>query len=166
MKTMKSLLLAMLTVVAFTTMSCSEDDNNNNNNNAAANLLAEELRNTAASGTWRVALYEDDGQNETSDYNGYAFTFAADGMLTATNGTNTVTGTWSVSVDSSSSNSSDDDGSDDSDDVDFNIFFASPPDFEELSDDWDIVSRTDTRIELIDISGGDGSIDYLTFVKN
>ncbi|MDC7999141.1 hypothetical protein [Gilvibacter sediminis] len=166
MKTIKSSLFALLAVVALTTVSCSEDDNNNNNNNAAANLLAEELRNTASSGTWRVSRYEDNGQNETSDYNGYSFTFGSDGMLTATNSSNTVTGTWSVTVDSSSSDSSDDDGSDDSDDVDFNIFFASPADFEELSDDWDIVSRTDTRIELIDISGGDGSIEYLTFEKN
>ncbi len=38
-------------------------------------------------------------------------------------------------------------------------------DFEELSDDWDIISHSSTKIELIDISGGNGGTDYLTFEK-
>lgn len=44
--------------------------------------------------------------------------------------------------------------------------FTSPPDFEELTDDWDIISQTSSKIELIDISGGNGGTDYLTFQKN
>jgi hypothetical protein len=39
-------------------------------------------------------------------------------------------------------------------------------DFEDLNDDWDIISRSSTKIELIDISGGNGGTDYLTFEKN
>lgn len=169
MKTsIKPLLFALLTVVAMSAVSCSEDEDNNPNNNTNANatLLADQVRTTAQSGTWSITRFEEDGRDETSDYNGYSFTFNADGNLTATNGQNTVSGTWSVVVDSSSSNSSDDDDDDDSNDVDFNIFFVSPADFEELSDDWDIISRTDTRIQLIDISGGNGGTDYLTFQKN
>ena len=34
-----------------------------------------------------------------------------------------------------------------------------------LSDDWDILEYTSGRIRLIDVSGGDGSTDYLTFEK-
>ena len=49
--------------------------------------------------------------------------------------------------------------------VKFNISFSSPPDFEELSDDWDILSFSNNTIELIDESG-DGSTDMLTFEKN
>ena len=81
----------------------------------------------------------------------------------ASNGSNTVTGTWSVTDDS---NSSDDSSSDD--DIDFNIFFPVPEtsDFEDLNDDWDVVSTTPTRIRLMDVSGGDGSTDMLTFEKN
>jgi hypothetical protein len=79
--------------------------------------------------------------------------------LTATNGTNTFTGFWSVT-----SNNSNDDSP--NNDLDFNILFASPANFEDLSDDWDIVSRTTTKIELIDVSGGNGGTDYLTFEKN
>lgn len=48
--------------------------------------------------------------------------------------------------------------------IDFNIFFASPEDFNELSDDWNIVSYSATKIELIDESG-DGETDLLTFEK-
>ena len=109
------------------------------------------------SGTWAITYYFDDA-DETSDYAGYTFTFGASNVITATNGTNTYTGTWTIT----DSNSSDDS----IDDLDFNIVFTAPPDFEELSDDWDIVEVTDTKIELIDISGGGGGTDYLTFEKN
>ena len=51
-------------------------------------------------------------------------------------------------------------------DIDFNIFFASPADFAELSDDWEIISHSATKIELRDVSGGNGGIDLLTFEKN
>ena len=37
--------------------------------------------------------------------------------------------------------------------------------FEELNDDWDVVSQSATKIELIDVSGGNGGTDYLTFER-
>jgi hypothetical protein len=46
--------------------------------------------------------------------------------------------------------------------VDFNLFFSQ---YEDLSDDWEVVNSSDTKLELKDVSGGDGSIDYLTFEK-
>ena len=77
-----------------------------------------------------------------------------------------MTGSWSI-ISNSNSNDDDDSSSDDdsSDDVDFNIFFSSSSNFEELSEDWEIVSYTETRIELKHVSGGDGSIDVLVFEK-
>jgi putative transposase len=39
-------------------------------------------------------------------------------------------------------------------------------DFDDLSDDWDIVSIDATTINLIDVSGGNGGTDRLTFKKN
>ena len=68
---------------------------------------------------------------------------------------------WSVTAD----DSSDDDDYNSSDDIDFNIMFSAPPEFADLSDDWDIVSRSGSRIELIDISGGNGGTDTLVFEK-
>ena len=120
-----------------------------------------EIEGQVQSGTWRITNYVDSGKNETNDYTGYDFTFNNNGSLTATNGTNTINGTWSITRD----NDSDDDSSNDND-IDFNISFTSPPDFQELSDDWDIVTTSNTKIDLIDVSGGNGDTDILVFEKN
>ncbi|PTM10507.1 MAG: hypothetical protein DA407_03505 [Bacteroidetes bacterium] len=132
--------------------SSSDDDDGSNNNNANP----QEVINIAQSGNWTITYFFDTDSDESSDFNGYTFTFADTGVLTATNGPSTIIGTWSVTNSSSSSSNSD---------LDFNISFVSPPDFEELSDDWDIISYTSTKIELIDVSGGNGGTDYLTFEK-
>lgn len=139
---------------------CSDDDDGTPNFNM---LQIVELTNTAQSGTWRITNFNDSGSNETSDFNGYNFIFNANGSLVASNGTNTVSGTWSVT---NNSNSSDNSSSDD--DIDFNIFFPVPENnnFEDLNDDWDVLTNSSTRIELIDISGGNGGTDRLTFEKN
>ena len=138
-------------------MQCSSDDEHNPNDNSAE---IQDITNTAQNGNWVITYFFDTDSDETSDYTGYEFTFGTNGVLTASNGTNTYAGTWSVTDDS---NSNDDSSSDD--DIDFNISFASPVDFEELSDDWDIISYTSVKIELIDVSGGNGGTDYLTFEK-
>jgi hypothetical protein len=76
----------------------------------------------------------------------------------ATNNVQTYEGTWSITNESSNDDSPSD--------LDFNIFFNLTNAFEDLNDDWDIISQGDSLLELMDISGGDGSIDYLTFTKN
>lgn len=149
----------LLLVFVFT--GCSNDDDSNdqdqNNDNSAA-----QTSQIVEVGTWRITKFIDSGDNETADFNGYSFTFNNGGVLTATNGNETVTGTWSITDDNSSS------GDDSSDDDDFNIFFPVPDTnkFEDLNDDWDFVSISNTKIELIDISGGNGGTDELTFEKN
>ncbi|MFH6602868.1 hypothetical protein ACEZ3G_05225 [Maribacter algicola] len=50
--------------------------------------------------------------------------------------------------------------------VDFNIFFESPVNFNRLSQDWEIISYTSSKIELVHVSGGNGGTDLLTFEKN
>ncbi len=155
--------LGFLLMLSFSLMSsmCSTDDDDGSTNNNSQQIA--EIENTAQSGAWRITNFNDSGQNETSDFNGYEFTFNTDGSLVATNGSNTITGTWSVTDDN---NSNDDSSS--NDDIDFNIFFPVPEssDFEDLNDDWDIVSTSSTKIELIDVSGGNGGTDTLTFEKN
>mgnify|MGYP006978330164 FL=1 len=155
--------LGFLLMLSFSLMSsmCSTDDDDGSTNNNSQQIA--EIESTAQSGAWRITNFNDSGQNETSDFNGYEFTFNTIGSLVATNGSNTITGTWSVTDDS---NSNDDSSS--NDDIDFNIFFPVPEssDFEDLNDDWDIVSTSSTKIELIDISGGNGGTDTLTFEKN
>jgi len=153
---MKTLIFksALSLLLVFTISSCSSDDDDTDDSSSNQDIV----ENTVQTGNWRITKYIDSGDDETNHFSGYTFTFNSDNTLVAANGTNTYNGTWSVT----DSNSSDDS----LDDLDFNIFFASPDDFEELSDDWHFLSRTDTKIELIDISGGNGGTDYLTFEKN
>ena len=112
-------------------------------------------------GTWIVSSYIDDGDDETNDYTNYRFVFLEDGILHATDllssNSNPYVGSWSLT----DSNSSDDDSLDD---LDFNINFNLSNVLDELSDDWDIISYTDTEIKLVDVSGGGGT-DYLTLTK-
>jgi hypothetical protein len=133
---------------------CSSDDNNSN---SAADPTP--VINSVNQGTWKITLYNDSGTIKTSNFTGYNFTFGSGSALIATNGSNTYNGTWSVT----SSNSNDDNPNND---LDFNIGFTTPANFANLSDDWDIVTYTSTKIQLIDVSGGNGGTDYLTFEKN
>lgn len=155
---MKSnLFYGLVTLLSFTLMSsmCSSDDMENPNNNAQQIMAIE---NTAESGTWTISSFIDSGQDETHHFTGYSFTFGNDGTLTATNGTDTVQGTWSVT-----------DSNDDSNDsIDFNISFTVPTSsvFDDLIDDWDIVNYNNNTISLIDVSGGNGGTDTLVFTKN
>ena len=137
-----------------TASTCSSDDNSSSSSTDPNPVI-----NTVSQGTWRITSYIDSETDETNHFTGYNFTFATGNVLTATNGTNTYSGTWSVTSDDSNDDNP-------SSDLDFNLFFASPADFADLSDDWDIVSRTDSKVQLIDISGGNGGTDYLTFEKN
>ncbi len=144
-------ILFMLNVAS----TCSNDDNSS----SSTSVDPTPVINTANTGTWRITLFNDSGTIETSNFTGYNFTFAASNLLTATNGTNTYSGSWSVTSDDSGDDSP-------SNDLDFNIAFASPPNFEELTEDWNIISYSATRIQLIHVSGGGGGTDYLTFEKN
>jgi len=146
---MKTLKLALILPVIFAVVSCSDD--NDPGNSASA------VENTVKAGTWRITRFEDSGNNETSMFSGYNFAFDASGTLTASNGGNIFIGTWSVTGSSSD---------DSSDDLHFNINFNLNNSFEELSDDWHFVSYSSSRIELIDVSGGNGGTDYLTFERN
>lgn len=138
----------LIVVVAFASCSSSDDAD------VTATINSQEVITTVQSGSWRITNFVDSGVDETDDFNGYVFTFGSDGTLTAVNNAIVINGTWSVDDDDSSS------------DIDLNIFFASPPDFAELTEDWDIVSRSNTQIQLTDVSGGNGGTDFLTFQKN
>ncbi len=113
-----SLFFAILLLSAGLT-SCSKDDNSNNSNNSNV------------TGNWRISLYYDN-TDETARYNGYTLSFNSGGVLVASNGTNTVNGTWSVTSSK------------------FIINFGTDPLFSDLNDDWQIVENTSTSIKLKD----------------
>jgi hypothetical protein len=143
---MKHLSLFFLILLA---VACKDDNSKDSNQIKVVN--------TATAGTWRITYYFDTDTDETAKFSGYNFTFT-NGTVTATNGTNTYTGTWSIT----DSNSNDDT----MDDLHFNLAFTSPANFADLTDDWEILEITDTKMRLTDVSGGNGGTDFLTFEKN
>lgn len=158
MKTTFSHGMMLLLSVFLLSSTCSHDDDDGMPNDNSGQI--QQIENQVESGTWRITSYIDSGQDETNDFTGYNFLFGSNGTLTATKNDLSQTGSWSIT----NSNSNDDS----SNDIDFNIFFNVPESniFEDLNDDWDILTHTDTMIKLRDVSGGNGGTDTLTFERN
>ena len=144
-------LVGILTIV-----SCSSDDNN------STDITQNQVVTDVQSGTWHITKFIDSGTDETNYFIGYNFTFNNSGVLNANNGVNNYDGIWSIT----DSNSSDGSYNDSQDNLEFNINFNLTNEFKELNDDWNFISQTETKIELIDISSGNGDTDYLTFERN
>lgn len=140
MKTIKILTLGLMSMALVA--SCKKDEKISPSNSAA--VIKE--------GTWKVALFSEDGVNETSCFTGYSFDFMDGGIVKATSGSNTVNGTWATREDSGKTK------------LDLN--FDDVNNFDELDEDWEILTQNSSKIELKHVSGGDGSIDLLTFEKN
>lgn len=157
-KNMKKLNISFLLCLfsLLTIVSCNSDDDDNNDAKPSSNIQAT-MEANVQNGTWRITKFIDSSVNETTHFTGYIFTFNSSGVLNANNGTNSYDGTWSIT----------NDNNDDSpDDLDFNINFNLTNDFEDLNDDWDILSQTSVKIELIDVGDTAVETDYLTFEKN
>ena len=155
MKKIKLISAIMFLFIVTIFSSCSDEDDVAVNNSVDPTPVI----NMVNTGTWRITFYQDSGVDETSDFSGYNFSFGAGNILSATNGTNTYTGTWSVTSDNSNDDSP-------SNDLDFNIAFSAPANFAELTEDWNIISYTATKVQLVHVSGGGGGTDYVTFEKN
>jgi len=144
---MKTIRLALIGIFSLLfTLSCTKES-----------IDIAEVKSNVQTGTWRITKFIDSGKDETNYFTGYNFTFNSSGVLNANNGTNNYNGTWSIT----DSNSNDDSPND----LDFNIYFNLTNKFLDLNDDWDFISQSSTKIELIDVSGGNGGTDYLTFEK-
>ena len=149
--------LLLTVIIGAINQSCSSSDDNDIQFDDDTQAQAEAI---VVSGNWRISSYVDSGNDETTDYNGYLFTFRSNGTVIAENGNRIQAGTWSVT----SSDSQDDESEGD---LDFNLFFDVPEEdiFDDLIDDWDIVSINANMISLIDVSGGSGETDTLVFEK-
>ncbi|MFZ1530127.1 MAG: hypothetical protein WAT19_15345, partial [Ferruginibacter sp.] len=93
---MKKLLVLSFVIIGGLS-SCKKDSNSSSDNSITASNVAS----TASSGTWRIALFNDSGTDETNHFTGYNFTFTSGNVVTAVNGANTVTGSWGTSSSSS-----------------------------------------------------------------
>lgn len=151
-------LYSFLLLLPFVLLSCDDSSDDNKDQSAAK---ATEVSNRAINGRqWRVTNYANGGLDQTAAFAGYIFEFDTNNLLTVTNGVDNVSGNWAVKVDGAA-----DDDNDEFKDVDFNIAFTNPPIFEALTEDWAIISITDSTIELKHTSGGTGLVDLLTFER-
>ncbi len=103
-------------------------------------------------GDWYITYYFDD-VDETANYNNYVFNFASDGNATATISGTPTAGFWTTSAG-------------DETPLELNLNFGTSVPLDELAEDWDVLEVTNDIIRLKDVSGGNGSIDYLTFERN
>ena len=139
-------------------MACDDKNADNKDQNAAK---ITEVENRAINGQqWRVTNYTHENLDNTASFSGYIFEFDSNSLLTVTNGSDNFSGTWSVTA-----NDGGDDNKSEFNDVDFNLAFINPPMFVELTEDWEILSLTDSKIELRHSSGGNNRMDLLTFEK-
>jgi hypothetical protein len=134
--------LAVLAISSSTLYSCSKEKQEE--------IAATVATNYVNNGKWKVTKFEEDGKNETHHFTGYVFEFNTNGTVTATKDGKVVRGTWSKGGDDSKSK--------------FVINFDTAP-FNELNEDWVIVSGSADSMQMKHVSGGDGSIDYLNFEK-
>lgn len=98
-------------------------------------------------GTWAVTYFWDKDHEETDDFTGYTFEFQTGGVFKATKGSQSWTGTWS---ESSNSNK-------------LNISITGTDVLDELTDDWLILEKTDSSIQLKD--DNDEHLEELHFSK-
>jgi len=144
--------LTILALVSMSLLSLSFSNDGNTSNTNSENVG--QLQDAIIQGSWKITRFIEDGVNQTSNYNGFNFTFNTNGTVLATNGSNPVNGTWTTSVSSSGTPKFV---------LNFNI--SNGP-FDEISEDWNIESVSSILIDLKHVSGGDGSIDLLLFTKN
>jgi hypothetical protein len=112
-----------------------------------------EIRNIMMGGEWTVASYIEADMDMTTNYGGYSLQFMADHQISVLEGGEAFgEGLWRVLRNSE-------------EELKVYLNFGDSFPFDELTDDWTLVSITNTRIELKDISGGDGSISTLVFEK-
>lgn len=105
---------------------------------------------------WKVTLFTDDGEDETTEYSGVSYVFKTDGTVVISGALNAI-GTWNIAKE----NDSNDDDLFDDKCIELSLNFPYP--YEALSEDWEMVKQSAAKMELRDDS--ETPIDYLTFEK-
>ena len=139
-------ILILLTIAVFA--SCSSDDDSGDANTNEF----EQIETTLPQGEWEVSKLINGQSDHTTDFESFVFTFNEDGTVVAQNDLFTENGTWAYDNSSSS-------------EEELVLQFGQMTPFDRLNDDWEIVSVTNSKVELSDISGGNGDLELLTFTK-
>ena len=103
-------------------------------------------------GTWRVTHFSERTTNETDAFAGYTFTFQSNGKVLASKNGVIKEGNWSESTNSQRLV------------IDLGVKTDANKPLGELTDDWVIVSKSETKINLSDDNST--SNELLEFTKN
>ena len=133
---------------------CLSDDNTEDTNgddssdDTSDDSGTSDLSSVLTDGSWSVSTYLDDGSDETADFTAYTFLFQENGVVTADNGS-TTNGSWIIEENGDK----------------LLLDFGTTIPLDEFNEDWEVVSASETQIELRDVSGEDGTTDTLIFAK-
>lgn len=107
------------------------------------------IHTTMQRGKWEITLYSDRGVDRTYNFTYYEFTFASNGIVTASKTGFNVNGTWSSGLDNSREK--------------LLISFSNSP-LDELNENWEVVYESSSEVRLKH-ENSSGSDDLLTFEK-
>jgi hypothetical protein len=122
-------IVALLFASALLVTGCTKNNDPVDSNTPISQVITQ--------GSWIVHYYFENGTDETSDFSGYSFTFAASGSFTATKSGVATNGTWSEITDDGKKK------------LVLNLATADPK-LDNVNDDWVIVSKSNSLIELKD----------------
>lgn len=142
---MKKLVL-ILSIIALA--SCSSDDD-------AGDVITNEFERITTvlpQGTWKVSTLIDGNEDQTVAFESFVFTFNEDGRVNGETDLFTDTGNWNY-------RSTSQDGEQ------LILEFSDVTPFDKITDDWSIVSVTNSQVELSDHGGIEGATNFLVFTK-
>lgn len=113
-----------------------------------------DFQNKLTTAAWYVNLYNENGSDETCAYVAYEFLFNEDGTLKATGDFDKRFGTWELRTDDGGLKL----------DLQFESSGSNDP-FEPLITQWNVLESTAQNIKLEDTNNGNGTFDYLYFVR-
>jgi len=126
----KIYLMVFLIAALATASSCKKEDNSSSSSSTSSNVSA-----YITSGSWRINYYHESGDDHTSNFDGYTFTFSTSGTMSATNSGGTTSGTWEV---------------DDSNVNEFHMSIGSTSPLLDLNHGWIITSQSAAEIHMKD----------------
>lgn len=139
-------IVILLAIVVFA--SCSSNDD-------AGDVFTnefEQIKTTLPVGQWKISTFIDGQTDRTSAFESFVFTFNEDGTVQGTTDLFSETGTWTY--DNTISNTEK-----------LVLVFGDTDPFPEIIDDWDIVSVSNSKVELSDDNNANMEIKLLTFTK-
>ena len=149
---MKRIIILCITLATLCLTGCDESDT------TSIPLLNEiVVGNRLREGNWRITNFTHQSINKTANYAGVTFDFDAISVILSNTQTLPVAGSWGIT----------DEGFEGQPELVFTMALTSvEPRFINISEDWDIIESTATKLRLKDENIENSTVDFLTFERN